>query len=118
LLWGRAMGACCGGVLWVGPTARGSSFEAVSKRADREWKVDFVNRQWAKTANTGSAKPKVATLRVMRPRPMAGNVRKREIVADDFGAIAKLLAHGFTRSTPLDWMGILDSCRGIPPKAR
>jgi hypothetical protein len=44
----------------------------------------------------------------MRPRPMAGNVRKREIVAEDFGAIAKLLAHGFTRSTPLAWMGILD----------
>jgi hypothetical protein len=48
------------------------------------------------------------TLDAMRARPMAGNVRKREIVAGDFGAIAKLLAHGFTRITPQDWMGIFD----------
>jgi hypothetical protein len=54
------------------------------------------------------------TREVMRPRPMAGNVRKREIVAEDLGAIAKLLAHGFTRSTPLDWMGILEKLSRHP----
>jgi len=53
------------------------------------------------------------TLDAMR-RPTAGNVRMREIVTGDFGAIAKLLASGFTRSTPQDWMDIFDKLSRHP----
>jgi hypothetical protein len=48
------------------------------------------------------------TLDAMHPRPTAGNVRMREIVTEDFAAIAKLLAYGFARSTVQDWMDIFD----------
>jgi hypothetical protein len=104
-------------VLWVGPTARGSSFEAVSKRADREWETRLRELSMGKEDQhrIGKAEGDV-TREIMRPRPMAGNVRKREIVAEDFGAIAKLLAHGFTRSRPLDaGMGIIDKLSASHP---
>src|SRR5262249_59202374 len=54
------------------------------------------------------------TLDAMRLRPTASNVRMREIATGDFAAIAKLLASGFTRSTPQDWMDIFDKLSRHP----
>jgi len=54
------------------------------------------------------------TLDAMRLRPAASNVRMREIATGDFAAIAELLASGFTRSTPQDWMDIFDKLSRHP----
>jgi hypothetical protein len=53
----------------------------------------------------------------MRPRQTAANVRMREIAAEDFAAIAGLLAHGFARSTSQDWMDIFDKLSRHPNPA-
>jgi len=76
---GRHRGGQIGGrtgVLWVGPTARGSSFQAVTKRADRERETRLREPSMGKDDQhrIGKAEGGV-TLEVMRPRPMAGNAQ-------------------------------------------
>ena len=65
-------------MLWVGPTARGSSFQAVTKRADRERETRLREPSMGKDDQhrIGKAEGGV-TLEVMRPRPMAGNAQAR-----------------------------------------
>ena len=42
-------------------------------------------------------------------RPSSGNkIRARQIVDGDLSGVAKLLAHGFERSTPRDWLRIFE----------